>query len=40
MLEIKTNYTINNDIRCNKIINSNELPTMVNALKDAINDII
>ena len=40
MLEIKTNYTINNDIRCNKIINSSELPTMVNAIKDAINDII
>ena len=40
MLEIKTNHTINNDIRCNKIINSNELPSMVNAIKDAINDII
>ena len=40
MLEAKTGHTINKDISCNKTINSNELPTMVNALKDAINDII
>jgi hypothetical protein len=30
----------NNDISCNKTINSSEIPTVVNAIKDAINTII
>lgn len=38
MLEIKTKHTINKDISCNKTINSNELPTMVNAIQDAIKN--
>lgn len=46
ILEVRSGHLMmdmvnkNNDITCNKTINSNELPTMVNALKDAINDII